>query len=353
MIGIRADANNIIATGHVMRCLTIASELRKLGEEVVFFTADHEADALLDGTDVRHVCLDSDWEDLESELEVFIEQLQVRGISTLLVDSYRATYDYLKALSRVCHTAYIDDLHEGVYPVDILINYNGYQDIFDYKSDYKDMRGFGSESTKLLLGCRYSPLREQFANAWPTHGNGRQVLLAAGGGDICGLMAGVLEKAELSDDELIRNISWHVVVGRYIEDEKSLMDLADRMDNVTIHKSVSDMAGLMGNCDYAVSASGTMLTECAVMGLPTVYVMTADNQRYDVDYWNRYEAFVFGGDISGELDKEKKSAIFTDILCKLRGFMQSSEEIDMLREELHQITDGKGARYIAEELIEL
>ena len=42
-IFIRVDANGIIATGHVMRCLSIADALRTLSVEAVFITADEEA----------------------------------------------------------------------------------------------------------------------------------------------------------------------------------------------------------------------------------------------------------------------------------------------------------------------
>lgn len=43
MIYIRADANEIIGTGHVMRCLSIAEESRRRGEEVTFIAADNNS----------------------------------------------------------------------------------------------------------------------------------------------------------------------------------------------------------------------------------------------------------------------------------------------------------------------
>ena len=36
MIYIRTDANDTIATGHVMRCLTVAEQLKVAGEDVCF-----------------------------------------------------------------------------------------------------------------------------------------------------------------------------------------------------------------------------------------------------------------------------------------------------------------------------
>ena len=39
-IAIRVDANEIVATGHIMRCLTIAAAVRRHGAEVRFISAD-------------------------------------------------------------------------------------------------------------------------------------------------------------------------------------------------------------------------------------------------------------------------------------------------------------------------
>ena len=47
MLYIRTDMNRQIASGHLMRCLTIAKELKKRGEDVTFLLADEEAYALV------------------------------------------------------------------------------------------------------------------------------------------------------------------------------------------------------------------------------------------------------------------------------------------------------------------
>ena len=49
MIFIRTDSNNEVATGHVMRCMTIADKLIKYGEKVKFIVKDVDTVNLLDG----------------------------------------------------------------------------------------------------------------------------------------------------------------------------------------------------------------------------------------------------------------------------------------------------------------
>ena len=40
MIGIRVDANNKTAMGHIMRCLAIAKQLYALGKKIIFLVSD-------------------------------------------------------------------------------------------------------------------------------------------------------------------------------------------------------------------------------------------------------------------------------------------------------------------------
>ena len=41
-IYIRADMNEVIATGHIMRCLSIADAAKEMGKETVFIVADEK-----------------------------------------------------------------------------------------------------------------------------------------------------------------------------------------------------------------------------------------------------------------------------------------------------------------------
>ena len=43
MIGFRVDANEVIATGHLMRCISIALECKKRGQQCIFFMAEDRA----------------------------------------------------------------------------------------------------------------------------------------------------------------------------------------------------------------------------------------------------------------------------------------------------------------------
>ncbi len=374
MIGIRVDANSIIATGHIMRCITIARAIVRNGGSVTFFIADEESALLLrknagELSDTNVVILNSIWDDMESELPVLIEQIQLREIDMLLVDSYKVTYDYFKAISRVCRTAYIDDLHEGIFPVDILINYSGYHDMFDYTSDYANMRGHGETTTRLLLGLMYAPLREQFALDVGSYGTDvgghgiKDILLACGGGDTLGMILPMMEViadrglvGSVADDSSVSKneveacksgLIWHVVVGDYVENKEEIRAFASLHKGFVIHESVQDMASLMRSCDLAVVAAGTMLTECAAIRLPAVFYQVADNQKYGVQYWSGPDRMIYAGDATID-----KSGVIASVIREVTSLMNDQNRLANIQDKLASIMDGHGAERIAEALLD-
>ena len=110
------------------------------------------------------------------------------------------------------------------------------------------------------------------------------------------------------------------------------------------------MAYLMKKCDLAIMAGGTMLTECAACGLPTVFYQVADNQKYNVEYWGNVKGMSFAGDVSQE--KPGKDKIIDVIKKKIEEYLEDREALPVLSEELKKITDGRGALEIARVLME-
>ncbi len=412
MTGIRCDANSIIASGHMMRCLTIAKELVRQGESVTFFLADNESKALFDtyvcnkqagdltsdinadaaltaegnrqkSAEITSVVLGSNWQDMEGELSILSKEIQERKIKRLLVDSYRVTRDYLKAIKNLCPVAYIDDLNEDTYPVDMLINYSGYYKTLGYEESYKESVGYRGIPTALLLGLSYAPLREQFyrpkeenvnirgneqgaenKKEESSHASGKangmqnlSVLLSSGGADTKSMLLSTLLKADRAGLVTDKNsdpvfskevqITWHVVVGSLVRDDKKITEFADAHPSVVVHKAVTDMAGLMRKCDIAVCAAGTMLTECAAIGLPAIFYQVADNQKYNVEFWGRTGGMVFAGDATDD-----GSDVTGNICSQIKTLLQENALSEM-RENLSGITDGRGAQRIAKALLEL
>lgn len=345
VIGIRTDANETVATGHVMRCITIAEQVKRLGGQVLFITADGQAEDMLFQAGMEHVCLHTQWNRMEEELPRLREILSLAGIKTLLVDSYQVTPAYFEELRPFVKTVCMDDCFEDVYAVDLLINYNAYHTRFPYRETY-DGR------TKLLLGTDYVPLREEFgvtqirdAEGGDGH-KGFSVLLASGGGDAQNAVLGILQRAAQTEE--LKSVIFHAVVGVYHPQGDAVEAFAGTHENVRVHRPCLDMAGLMADCDAAVSAAGTMLFELSAMQVPTVFFQSADNQRYDREFFEDGERMLFAGDIT----QDREACI--EAVCEgLKRLAADDALRERMREKLGRVTDGKGAERIAEAMMRL
>lgn len=342
LIGIRVDANDTIATGHVMRCITIAKKLVQAGSRVVFYTADGYAGEMLEQAGMQYVCLHTKWDEMEQEIPLLRKELEKAGCDKLLVDSYQATVQYFGGLHDLCKLIYIDDCFEEIYPVDMLINYNAYHVRFPYKSAYEDR-------IKLLLGTSYVPLREEFGDSGTISQNADEtphILLSSGGGDMYNAMAGVLRAA--MKDEALQKVVFHVVVGGFNRNAEELRKLAEENPNICLHERVEYMARLMGGCTAAVSAAGTMLFELSAMQVPTVFFVSADNQQYDHEFFAQDERMLYAGDIRAD-----REGCIRNICRQLRLLLENKDMRDEMKRKLREVTDGNGAQRIAAEILQL
>lgn len=371
IVGIRADANEQIAMGHIMRCITIAKQMKNLRQKTIFFTADSYAHDLLEAAGMEYVCLNTAWNRMEEETDRLREELEKAGCKKLLVDSYQVTAAYFDKIRDICKIIYMDDCFEDVYPVDMVINYNAYYVRFPYREAYEG-------KAKLLLGTAYVPLREEFqkvylqkagieskiqASLLPVYGmrggtfrflkqrmdekmEKVSIFLSSGGGDAYDVLSGILLIA--AKEEAFRRAVFHVVVGKFNPNRERLEELAKGNPAIKLHYNVSNMAELMEECDMAVSAAGTVLFELCAMQIPTVFFVCADNQIYDSEFFAQKERMLFAGDI-----RANREECLGRIKENLKILLQDMALRKRMKEALRQVTDGQGAARIAEEIWKL
>ena len=334
-----------------MRCLSIASEIKAIGENVEFIISDHQSEELLNNSGFKFHYIDSDWRnpDVKNETDQ-IKQIfsdSRNNDITILVDSYYITNKYFKHFDHEVKTAYIDDLLRERYDTDLLINYNIYHGIFDYESRY------ASGNTKLLLGTEYVPLRRQFAGRYsqeqakPQDKKELDILMMSGGGDPHHVLMDLLRYGDTHGFFEGKN-KYHVVVGAYNPDTEELSNLAERIPNLVIYSRVDDMASLMRRCDIAVSAAGTTLYECCAVGLPTIIYCMVDNQKHDGMFFSRDAKMLYAGDLRFE-----KKKVISNIYSHISYLINNPTARMQMRGSMMRLIDGFGAERIARALINL
>ncbi|MCL2253193.1 MAG: UDP-2,4-diacetamido-2,4,6-trideoxy-beta-L-altropyranose hydrolase [Lachnospiraceae bacterium] len=291
MIIFRTDANKKIATGHMMRCLTIATECRRRGITVCFVLADQESERLLrniypDGDDFRIEVLGTDYDDTESEIESFSAILIDEEPACVLIDSYFVTASYLKEISQYARIFYLDDIASFDYPVDVIINYG----VEANKIYPQEVMNAGQK--EYLLGPEYAPLREQFKNLpYQVKENVTDILITTGGTDETNITEKILIALNTT---LTGDITYHVIFGSLHPHHELLLSAGK--PRMIVYENVSDMASLMQKCDLAISASGSTLYELCAVGVPTICFTIADNQISNAVGLSKHEAVVYAED---------------------------------------------------------
>lgn len=356
----RVDGNGDIATGHIMRCLTIARACMQAGSqraqsvEITFLVSDNESRSLLknrfETPDEFNIhSLNSDFRHMEAEVSNLLSYIANTGMyhsvnaacekPWLFVDSYFASPGYFRILSDYCKIAYLDDLRGFDCPVDLLINYDTQLDCPHYAG-----------AVHKLLGMQYTPLRTQFQSpAYKVRPEAAHVFVSTGGTDPHAVAEQLLYAVydcpnNHPDITRLQSLHYHIVTSRINLRYDNLTALATENPHIHIYENVSDMASLMASCDLAVSAGGTTLSELCAVGVPTISYLMADNQRTAVETFAAAGIIPCAGDIRS-----------TSVISGILHFMTiMSGNVGMRQKSSHNMRaflDGCGAGRIADALL--
>jgi len=286
------------------------------------------------------VILNSPWDKLDNEKEELRNVIESSGIKLLFLDTYFVTYDYLSYLRQSTRIAYIDDLNMFKYPCDILINYSKYYSKFKYHETY--------ENTELLLGPEYTPLRDEFQKTEarrPINDVIKSILLITGGTDNYNFAYEFLKY--ILENNLLKKININIVCGTFNRKTASLLDLAQKRDNISVFSDAVNMSELMKAADMAVSAAGISLYELASCGTPTACFTLADNQMDNALSFAEDNVMRYAGDIRKDMP-----GVFKNILQYVDELLSNRERRLKISQKLLRITDGKGSERIAKALVE-
>lgn len=334
MILIRTDANSIVATGHLMRCLSLADALKEYTrEDIVFCMADKSGVNIAKDRGYRVIMADGCWDDLTKEKESIIRIIKENNVSLLIVDSYYVSAEYFKYVSSYTKTVYIDDRNAEKYKCDLLVNYSVYAKDMGYYELYKE--------SQLLLGSQYAPLRKQFENV-PVHEFNeplKKVLILSGGTDTYNFLS------QITKSIVEKDLSIHITVisGNMNNYYDELKKISDTYENVNVLSYVSEMAKYMCDADIAISACGTTIYELCACGTPMVGYGWTDNHKFNLDKYDRDKLMIWSGDLRDGVDSCVKNCM--DNTFALLGNAERCREISCIQQST---VKGNGAKNMAE-----
>lgn len=360
-VAFRADASLRIGTGHVMRCLTLAKALRECGHECVFVTRDlhghignliessgfqlrmltgHDDGASGESSNSSAVVEYSVWLGVPQtrDAEESAEVLAGEEIDWLVLDHYALDREWVMVFSGLVNPRkilVIDDLANREHHCDLLVD----QNLGRLADDYI---GLVPGQSRLLIGTRYALLRSEFKN----HRNGslkrrdgteiKRILISLGGIDKDNVTGTVIESLS-SNAELGPNVQLDIVLGSTSPNLETIREqLASLSRCCELNVNVSNMAEHMSRADLAVGAAGTTAWERCALGLPSVVVVMAENQRSGANALKEAVAAYVIDDVE---------SVAAQLPEALNWFMQSGN-LERTSSLSSGVCDGEGAQRV-------
>lgn len=257
------DAGPEVGGGHVMRSLTLARALEAEGARTAFVGPPAMAE-LLDAFSP------------ETPRQVAEDPASAaarEAFDAIVFDSYRLSEPDHRSMAKGKPSLVIDDLANRAIGGDIVLDSGPGRRAEDYL-------GRAPDEARLLLGPLYAPVRPEFAALRDTALAWRgepvlRILVAMGLTDVGGITARMVERLR----PRIGDVGLDVVLGAMAPSLPGLSKIARHDTRIALHVDTPHMARLTAEADLAVGAAGSSTWERCVLGLPSLMVVLAENQR--------------------------------------------------------------------------
>lgn len=331
MIFFRADSNLQIASGHIMRCVSIAKKFISNGLNVTFLIADENPIAMLEESGIFYENLHSQWDDLSKEIETVRNLLIDNPHSILFVDTYCVNKSYVESLLPYARICYLGSKKEYLGKLDCLINYSTDIDYDFYRDNY-------DSDTLLLLGPKYAPLRNEFQCVPICNNrdvNNCNILLTTGNTDQRNYVFHIMEA--LTNSSLFNKMIIRVVIGRMFENVAEIKKTFGNYSNIILLENVTSMSSLMKLSDLAITANGTTIYELAASHVPIISFAMVKEQS------NSAQAFFDLGIVEyvGDMFDTEEECI-CNIINKAEEYILKPNKRIELAQKAFKVIDGKG-----------
>ncbi len=288
---VRADASVTIGAGHVARCTTLARQARLHGVHVEFVCRE------LDGSLLPQLRAEGFTTHAigphEDDAAAIQAMAATAPVNWLVVDHYGLDARWERVVQgSVMNILVIDDLANRPHDCSVLLDQNFWPDA------HERYKGLLPADCLQLLGPRYLLLREEFAQARATlkreFGTVRRLLLNFGGADEPNVTCMALDALLALG---LADVAVDVVIGAGNPHQAAVQQRLQRMAQAQLHVQTSRMAQLIARADLAVGACGSSTWERCFLGLPTVAVVLAENQRLAAGQLDQQGVLANAGDI--------------------------------------------------------
>ena len=328
----RVDGGPGIGAGHLMRCLSLAQAASEQGwrSHLALSRETGLPPAWADLAASSHVLGHTAGSD--ADLYASGELANRLGAAWVVADHYAFGIAFLDRLARaVPRVLLIDDLGERDAAVALTVNPNPGAD--------SRCRKRYARAGRTLLGADYFLLRAAIAAAEPAPEPGR-VLISFGADDDANLALAFVQGV------IAAGIPLHAdVICTAPRDGLECLRAATAAapGDWSIHAGPLEIAPLMARAALLVCAGGGTASEAASLGIPSVIVVRADNQRPGAEALAEQDAAWLAGE---------GAAALPQALTAMRRLLENDELRTRMGRAGRRLIDGAGARRVVQAMRE-
>ena len=327
-VAIRADAGRQLGTGHYARASAVAQALSAPGGTEIMLVTGEEGAALVPAyfpADVPVIALPPCGDDAAEAMEALRQKGWAPDV--IYLDHYGAVAEWEKEAAEArAGLVVLDDL-DAARRADVIVRPHG--------------GSVGEADSVVLRGPAYLPLSRHAASlaeeARPAGSPQTPRLnVCFGGSDPTGETAKALQALED-----LSGIEADVVIGPGAQVDPELIEAVEQMPQISLHRAPSQeqLARLMATADMALGAGGVMLWERLCIGVPSLVICVAENQRPQIEEMRAAGAIRFIGDHS--------NVTANSIVVAVRALADNQSARDALSRTGRALVDGRGALRLA------
>lgn len=331
----RVDASRKMGGGHVIRCLALANALENRGFETLFVVNDEAHDVALP-LRTSQIPVTITHEGDVKGFEAAVLKYWPDGCHLAIFDHYELDQSAeVAAYAFAERIVVIDDLANRTHDCDILVDATPGR----FNAAYEKLV---PNRCRLLVGADYALLRPEFAHLRDVSlrrraklKNAHRLLITLGLTDTANLAEPIARGLAGRGFEIC------VAIGSGADSMERLHEVAATSPDVYLCVDSPDMASLLVWADLAVGACGQSSLERCCMGVPTVSVIIAENQKEMADSLSR----------SGAVRLCPVAEIPT-IIQSVLACSASTVDLNVISAAAASVCDGSGVRRVAEALHE-
>lgn len=364
-VAFRVDSSLGIGSGHIMRCLTLADELRAHGVETLFVCRelkgnlipfiekkDHAVRVLskksvADTANLTSVPYHLPWLEasLPHDAQETINILKESATELLVVDHYALDYQWHRMVRPyVDKIMVIDDLADRQHDCDVVLDQT-------YGRSPDEYFPLTPGCNNFLVGSQYALLRPQFAacrsEAMKKRASMKQIeriLICFGGMDPHNMSSIALKGLDRLQQKSCLEID--IVLGQMSPHYENVLNLANNSNlPVRVFTYVDDIARLMLEADLAIGAGGTITWERCCLGLPCLAVVAAENQK----------TIITALDSQGALKNLGWFSFLTETMIfeNVTSLLQDHDMCQRMSAEAFLVCDGLGLKRVLNKIFEI